>query len=89
MNKSIAISGTKYTIVGTVKNRVDKEGIPGHTVLVYAKKLIGKDELLDTSTTNASGRFMATFDAADFHEIFLDNDCILHHHICFTLFHCT
>lgn len=72
MNQSIDISGSRYTVLGTVKNRTDEQGILGLTVLVYDKDRIGKDDFLDSTTTDASGVFRATFDVSGFRELFLD-----------------
>ncbi|MDW3196356.1 MAG: hypothetical protein R8G66_28540 [Cytophagales bacterium] len=66
MNTSITIIGTRYTVTGTVKNRTDTQGIPGLHVLVYDKDTLTKDDYLDTTTTDAQGKFIATFNLLDF-----------------------
>lgn len=72
MKESLSITGSKYVVTGTVKNRTTGKGIRGLTVLGYDKDLIGKDDFLDTTTTDADGRFVATFDVKSFVEWIFD-----------------
>jgi len=72
MSQAIAVDGTKYTVAGTIKNRVDEKGIPGLHVLVFDKDMVTKDDFLDTTITDANGRFIATFDLDSFNDLLLD-----------------
>ncbi len=69
MSNAISISGTKYTVTGTVKNKVDNQGILDLHVLVYDKDKIGRDDFLGIAITDVSGVFSLTFDAFKFRSI--------------------
>ncbi|MFN0200944.1 MAG: hypothetical protein ACKVTZ_05460 [Bacteroidia bacterium] len=66
MMNALSISGTIYTIVGTVKNVADNVGVPDVTVSVYDKDLLGKDDFLGICVTDATGTFRLSFDASKF-----------------------
>lgn len=72
MSTSVSIVGSLYTVVGTVKNRTDEKGIFGISIAVYDQNQIRKDTLLDKTTTDGEGGFLATFDFKRFGERFLD-----------------
>ena len=65
MSNAISISGSTYTLVGTVKNQKDNTGIPDLHVLVYDKDRL-KDDFLGVAVTNASGAFRLKFDKSKF-----------------------
>jgi len=63
---AISISGTIYTIVGTVKNVADNKGIADVIVSVYDEDLLAKDEFLGIGVTDVEGTFRISFDARKF-----------------------
>jgi hypothetical protein len=66
MNNAISISGTTYTITGTVKNITNNKGIVDLLVLVYDEDLIGHDDFLGIGITDSNGVFQVSFDASKF-----------------------
>lgn len=72
MSQSITISGSTYTVVGYVRNRVDETGIGGLSVSVYDKDSIGKDDFLGITTTDGSGEFISVFDISKFSQLGFD-----------------
>ena len=68
MNNAISISGSTYTVVGTVKNQTNKKGIADLHVLVYGKGRL-RDDFLDIAVTDASGEFRLAFDRSKFTSI--------------------
>jgi hypothetical protein len=66
MSQAISISGSQYTVSGTIKNIANNEGVVDLQVLVYDKDATEKDDLLGISITNTSGYFSITFDASKF-----------------------
>lgn len=71
MEKSIRISGSTYTVTGTVKDSTNNKGIVDLQVLVYdkdeiVKDLFGKDDFLGIAVTDANGVFSLSFDASKF-----------------------
>jgi hypothetical protein len=66
MINAISISGTIYTIVGTVKNVADNKGVADVIVSVYDEDLFAKDEFLGIGVTDSAGAFRIRFDASDF-----------------------
>jgi hypothetical protein len=66
MSKAVTISGTEYTISGTVKK--DGQGVLDLHVEVYDKDLI-KDDFLGLGVTDASGAFSVSFDVSKFQNL--------------------
>lgn len=66
MNDSIIISGSRYTVKGTVKHQNTNEGIIDLHVLAYDKDRIGKDDFLGIGVTDATGAFSINFDCSKF-----------------------
>lgn len=69
MRNAITISGSTYSLVGTVKNKDDKEGIEDLHVLVYDKDTL-QDDFLGIGVTDATGTFSIRFDSSKFRLIF-------------------
>jgi hypothetical protein len=67
MNNAVSISGTTYTISGTVKK--DNKGVLDLHVEVYDKDYI-RDDFLGIGVTNSAGEFNVTFDSSKFENIF-------------------
>lgn len=67
--KSLTISGSKYTVTGTVRNQADNEGVADLRVLVYDQD-IAIDDFLGIGVTNKEGVFEVTFDASKFESLF-------------------
>lgn len=70
MSNAITISGSTYTVVGTVKNKTNNEGVLDLQVLAYDKDPIGKDDFLGIGITNSAGAFTISFDSNKFAWIF-------------------
>lgn len=66
MSNAVTISGSTYTVVGTVKNQENNEGILDLQVLAYDKDPIGEDDFLGIGITNAAGAFTVSFDSNKF-----------------------
>lgn len=64
-SNAITISGSTYTVAGTVKNKETKAGIVDLHVSVYDKDLL-KDDFLGIAVTDKTGAFKLTFNAAQF-----------------------
>ena len=65
MSKAVAISGTNYTVTGTVSKRKDKQGILDLHVLVYDKDFL-RDDFLGIGVTDSTGTFSVSFDSSKF-----------------------
>ncbi len=70
MSNAISISGSEYTVSGTVKNQATKEGVVDLHVLVYDKDLFTKDDFLGIAVTGPGGAFSLTFDSSKFKNLF-------------------
>jgi hypothetical protein len=66
MSQAITISGSQYTVTGTVKNVANNEGVWDLQVLIYDNDSMGKDDFLGIGITNALGVFSVSFDANQF-----------------------
>lgn len=66
MNDALSISGSIYTVKGSVKNKKNNLGVLNLQVLAYDKDPIGKDDFLGIGVTDASGVFSISFDASKF-----------------------
>ncbi len=64
MSQAITISGSQYTVSGTVKNIANQTGVWDLQVLIYDNDSMGKDDFLGIGITNASGAFSVSFDAS-------------------------
>ena len=71
MGNAISISGSIYTIVGTVKNVADKAGVVDLLVSAYDSNFLTHDVFLGIGVTDSTGAFRITFDASKF-KSFLD-----------------
>ena len=69
MSNAITISGTTYTVTGTVKNKDNNEGIEDLHVLVYDKDIL-EDDFLGIAVTDAQGVFSLSFDTSKFKSLF-------------------
>lgn len=65
MTNAISISGSTYTVTGTVTNQANNEGVVDLHVLVYDKDLI-HDDFLGIAVTDKTGTFTISFDASKF-----------------------
>jgi len=65
MSNAVTISGSTYTLVGTVKNIENNQGIEDLHVLAYDKDLLN-DDFLGIAVTDASGAFRLSFDSSAF-----------------------
>lgn len=65
MSNAITISGSQYTVTGTVKNKANNKGIVDLHVLAYDKDLLF-DDFLGIAVTNTDGTFSLTFDSSEF-----------------------
>ncbi|NNE15013.1 MAG: hypothetical protein HKN51_08545 [Saprospiraceae bacterium] len=70
MSNAITISGSQYTVTGSVKNKKDNKGIIDLHVIVYDKDLIF-DDVLGIANTDKNGNFSLTFEWSKFKN-FLD-----------------
>lgn len=70
MSSSIIISGTRYTVKGTVTNEHahegEEKGVLDLHVSVYDKDFLNKDDYLGIGVTDATGAFSVSFDASQF-----------------------
>ena len=69
MSTALSISGSKYTVTGTVLNIDTNEGILDLHVLIYDKDKISKDDFLGIGITDKNGVFSVTFDVERFWSI--------------------
>ena len=67
MSKAISISGSTYTVSGTVKK--DNQGVLDLHVEVYDKDLL-QDDFLGIGVTDSSGAFSVSFDSSKFASLF-------------------
>lgn len=70
MSNAISISGTTYTVVGTVKNVADNTGVVDLLVSAYDSDFLTHDDYLGIGVTDSTGTFRITFDASKFMSIF-------------------
>ena len=70
MSNAITISGSIYTLVGTVKNKDTNKGIEDLHVLVYDKDNLLSDQFLGIAVTDTSGAFSLSFDSSKFDRLF-------------------
>ena len=68
MSNAITISGSTYTVNGTVSNTSNSEWIEDLHVLVYDKDFL-RDDFLGIAVTDASGAFSLSFDASKFRDL--------------------
>lgn len=66
MSNAITISGSTYTVVGTITNKDTNQGVLDLQVLAYDKDPIGEDDFLGIGVTNAAGAFTISFDSNKF-----------------------
>jgi len=66
MNNAVTISGSNYTVTGTVKNIETQQGILDLHVLAYDHDSIGRDDFLGIASTNRDGVFTLEFDVSKF-----------------------
>ena len=69
-NNAVTISGSQYTVRGTVTNEKNDEGIVDLHVLVYDEDTLSADDFLGIGVTNAEGVFSVSFDASKFESLF-------------------
>ena len=68
MSNAITISGSTYTVTGTVKK--DNQGVLDLHVEVYDKDPIKSDDFLGLGVTDSSGTFSVSFDSSKFDRFF-------------------
>lgn len=66
MSNAVTISGSTYTVTGTIKNQANNEGILNLQVIAHDKDVIGEDDFLGIGVTNAEGVFSISFDSDRF-----------------------
>jgi hypothetical protein len=66
MGNAISISGSTYTIRGTVLDSVNNQPVVGLNVTIYEKDLITKDDFLGIGVTDKAGAFEISFLASVF-----------------------
>jgi hypothetical protein len=71
MSNAVAISGTKYTVTGTVTKAKNNERVVDLHVLLYDKDPILRDDFLGIGVTDKTGTFVVSFDSSKFSS-FLD-----------------
>lgn len=72
MSQAITISGSEYTVTGTVTNEHEDHGQQGVVdlhVLVYDKDMIGRNDFLGIGVTDTNGVFSVTFDKSKFQSL--------------------
>jgi len=70
MSQAVTISGSQFTVVGTVKDQLTKKGVQDLHVLVYDKDRL-RDDFLGIGITDSEGEFSVEFNASAFN-FFLD-----------------
>ncbi|MEM9820086.1 MAG: hypothetical protein AAF985_03405 [Bacteroidota bacterium] len=65
MSNAITISGSHYTVSGTVTDKSNHQGVPDLHVLVYDDDLVF-DDFLGIAVTDKTGAFSLTFDKSQF-----------------------
>jgi len=68
MSNAISISGSTYTVTGTVKK--DNKGVLDLHVEVYDRDRIVEDDFLGIGVTDSSGTFSVSFDKSKFEKFF-------------------
>jgi hypothetical protein len=66
MENSITISGSTYTVRGTVRDQKTNEGVLGLNVVIYDKDILKKDDFLGIGVTNVNGQFEVSFKSSAF-----------------------
>jgi len=66
MSNAITITGSTYTITGTVTNQDNNEGVVDVHVLGYDHDRLSKDDFLGIAVTDTTGTFVLTFDSSQF-----------------------
>ena len=66
MSNAVTISGSTYTVTGTVTQESDNSGVVDLHVLVYDKDRIGRDDFLAIGVTDKNGKFTVEFDVSKF-----------------------
>jgi hypothetical protein len=72
MENALSVSGSHYTVRGTVLDNTTHLGVMGLNVVVYDRDEIGKDDYLGIGVTDTAGIFQISFDAAAFSFIIFD-----------------
>jgi hypothetical protein len=65
MSNAVTISGSNYTVTGTVKNQKNV-GVLNLQVLAYDKDPVGEDDFLGIANTDSSGTFSIKFNSSSF-----------------------
>lgn len=66
MSNAVTISGSNYTVTGTVTNQDKSEGVNDLHVLVYDKDEFLNDDFLGIGVTDSNGVFSVSFDVSQF-----------------------
>jgi len=72
MGNAISISGSTYTVRGTVIDQATSLGVVGLNVVANDRDLIGGDDFLGIAVTDATGAFVISFDASRFKFLIFD-----------------
>jgi hypothetical protein len=72
MGNAVTISGSRYTVRGTVQDKATQQGVLGLNVVAYDKDLLSKDDYLGIGVTDAAGNFEISFDASAFQFLIFD-----------------
>ncbi|MBV1877597.1 MAG: hypothetical protein KUG79_08145 [Pseudomonadales bacterium] len=70
MTNAITISGSTYTVTGTVKDKNTNQGILDLHVFVNDFDVFNEDDFLGIGVTDKDGRFCVSFDASQFGNYF-------------------
>lgn len=68
MSNAVSISGSTYTVTGTVKSKNTNEGIVDLHVIAYDNDIL-RDDFLGIAVTDKTGAFSLSFDASKFQSI--------------------
>ncbi len=66
MSDAITLSGSQYTVTGTVRDQTNNQGVVGLDVIVYDKDLVTSDDFLALGVTDPDGTFTVSFEAGTF-----------------------
>lgn len=72
MSQAVTVSGSTYTVRGTVRDQSNNRPVVGIHVIAYDKDLLTEDDFLGITTTSKDGAFEISFDASAFSATIFD-----------------